>query len=422
MRLFTAILAAALIAILTATGPARAADYQLAPQDRLALRVAQWSPTQQNYVRLDAVSGEYTINADGMVSIPLIGTVKAGGETIAALSEVLTTRLRRQVGLSELPEIGLEVVGHQPVYVLGDVASPGAFPYRPGVTARQALALAGGFLRPGATTAAGAFSDALRHEGEIRTLTAELASLQSNRERILADLQSLAAQNGTAATAKAGAASATASVTPAAAPMQPIDTKILAARQTSRQAQSARIRELQTVLRGQIDKLNEQIALRRAQVDEHKKELKGFADLKDRGIIANTRYVALSSTVNDLEAKRLQLEIAWLTAQQQLNAAERDEATLFDDARSQDLTQLAQVEQDIAAAQIRLQTVKQLHAQAVAAGLAAPLADQEYVTKYQVTRSQDGATKSFDAAPGEALRPGDLVTITHVEVASQVSN
>jgi exopolysaccharide production protein ExoF len=49
------------------------------------------------------------------------------------------------------PHIALAVVSFRPIFVLGDVKAPGSFPYQPGLTVEQAVALAGGQSTGGAT-------------------------------------------------------------------------------------------------------------------------------------------------------------------------------------------------------------------------------------------------------------------------------
>ena len=43
------------------------------------------------------------------------------------------------MALSRRPETSVQIVEYRPVYILGDVERPGEYPYRPGLTALQAL-------------------------------------------------------------------------------------------------------------------------------------------------------------------------------------------------------------------------------------------------------------------------------------------
>ena len=105
----------------------------LAPGDRI--KVALYGD--------DAMSGEYDVAADGTVSLPLVGITPAVGLTPEGLRQALESKL--SVGLYKNPRISVQVVSLLPVYVLGEVRKPGAFPYVPDMTLSKAAALAEGY-------------------------------------------------------------------------------------------------------------------------------------------------------------------------------------------------------------------------------------------------------------------------------------
>jgi polysaccharide export outer membrane protein len=96
------------------------------------------------------------VNIDGQISLPLTGEFKAQGLTVSELQakvrgEVSAKVLRRRTSdgreLSEMlapDEISVTIAEYRPVYVNGDVSQPGQQVFRPGMTVRQAIALAGG--------------------------------------------------------------------------------------------------------------------------------------------------------------------------------------------------------------------------------------------------------------------------------------
>lgn len=98
-----------------------------------------------------------TIDANGELTITLLGTVKAAGLQLSELRTNLqrllpekTFRKRGPDGRENLAvlnpdEIGVEVVEYRPLYITGDVSKPGQQVFRPGMTVLQAVALAGGY-------------------------------------------------------------------------------------------------------------------------------------------------------------------------------------------------------------------------------------------------------------------------------------
>jgi polysaccharide export outer membrane protein len=117
----------------SAANPPALANYPLGVGDHLRITTFD-EPT---------LSGEFTVNADGAISFPLIGDVPATGRTTEQLSKAMTRRLA--AGYLKAPRISIDVIGYRPFYVLGEVNQPGQYPYSPGLTVTRAVATANGF-------------------------------------------------------------------------------------------------------------------------------------------------------------------------------------------------------------------------------------------------------------------------------------
>jgi polysaccharide export outer membrane protein len=98
-----------------------------------------------------------TVSLDGEVSIPLAGTIKAAGlpvsELLKQIKAIIPTKayqIRTSDGRElytaiSADEISLTVAEYAPVYLTGDVAKPGQQTFRPGLSVRQAVSVAGGY-------------------------------------------------------------------------------------------------------------------------------------------------------------------------------------------------------------------------------------------------------------------------------------
>ena len=140
------------------------------------------------------------IDADGRVSLPLLGRMKAAGLTLSQLQssirELLPTKVfrRRTEDGREYPvlltpdEVTLSVAEYRPVYVNGDVAKPGQQAFRPGLTVRQALALSGGYdvMR---FRAKDPFLESANLRSEYTSLWTEFAREQIRISRLQAELR-----------------------------------------------------------------------------------------------------------------------------------------------------------------------------------------------------------------------------------------
>jgi polysaccharide export outer membrane protein len=109
------------------------APYLLRPSDQV--RVQVYGETN--------VTGDYTVDGEGYISVPLAGRVKAAGATTQQLERSIASRLNR--GMLKDAGVNVQVSSYSPFYIRGEVKKPGEFPYRPGLTVADAVALAGGY-------------------------------------------------------------------------------------------------------------------------------------------------------------------------------------------------------------------------------------------------------------------------------------
>ena len=89
------------------------------------------------------ISGTYLVDAGGNVSLPLVGTVSARGATTEALARRISARLKQ--GYVRDPHVTVTIEGYRPFFILGEVTTPGQYPYVPNMTVENAIAVAGGF-------------------------------------------------------------------------------------------------------------------------------------------------------------------------------------------------------------------------------------------------------------------------------------
>lgn len=89
------------------------------------------------------LSGDFEIDGQGVLSLPLIRRVQAKGLTIPALEQAITNKLKPNY--LKNPRVSVEVLNYRPFYILGEVQKPGSYPYVNGMTIVTAVAIAGGF-------------------------------------------------------------------------------------------------------------------------------------------------------------------------------------------------------------------------------------------------------------------------------------
>jgi polysaccharide export outer membrane protein len=91
----------------------------------------------------DGLTNSYAVDAAGMITMPLVGSLAARGLTTAQLSHALSERLKR--GYIREPKVAIEVEAYRPFFIHGEVAAPGQYAYVANLTVENAIAIAGGF-------------------------------------------------------------------------------------------------------------------------------------------------------------------------------------------------------------------------------------------------------------------------------------
>lgn len=106
-----------------------------------------------------SLSGEFFVNANGRLSLPLIGDVDAAGVNTTSLAATIQEKLAD--GYLRQPRVSIDVLTFRPYYILGEVNKPGEYPYSSGLTVLNAVATAEGF-----TYRASKKSVVIKHAGE----------------------------------------------------------------------------------------------------------------------------------------------------------------------------------------------------------------------------------------------------------------
>ena len=137
----------AAVAILMSGQNCLGAQYKLAPGDTVEVSIGS-APEQRNRVQ---------IQIDGTIALPWVGTMNVAGLSPAELQTHMETLLQSKILRQRSPDgreqalvikpgdVMTSVVEYRPIYITGDVLTPGQQVYRASMTVRQAVAVAGGF-------------------------------------------------------------------------------------------------------------------------------------------------------------------------------------------------------------------------------------------------------------------------------------
>lgn len=109
-------------------------SYHLGPGDVIQLRV----------LGADELNGLYSVQDDGTIRVLLVGSVPAAGLTPDQVQAEIQDRLKTGRFLTQ-PRVSVAVATYRPFYILGEVGSPGGYPYVSGMKVLSAVAAAHGY-------------------------------------------------------------------------------------------------------------------------------------------------------------------------------------------------------------------------------------------------------------------------------------
>ena len=123
-----------LILLPSAFRPLSLTAYVIGAEDILSINV--WKEQE--------MSRQVPVRPDGMISLPLLGDVKASGLTPLQLQDLLTTDLKKYISDPQVTVIVTQV-NSLSFNVVGEVLKPGYYPLTRRMTVLDAIAMAGGF-------------------------------------------------------------------------------------------------------------------------------------------------------------------------------------------------------------------------------------------------------------------------------------
>ena len=394
---------------LAAPAAAFAEEYRLGVMDKLRIRVAEWQTAEGAIRDWSAVSGDYSIGADGALSLPFIGTLPADGRTTAELAEEIGRKMQVLFGLKDLPSASVEIAEYRPVYLAGEVQTPGAYPYAPGLTVLKAVSLGGGLKRadPGQRFA----RDFLRSEGEAAVQLAERNRLLIRRARIAAEMDAakdivMPKELGDSDEARAILES---------------EKALMASREKRLRLQLTALADLKSLLTNEIDALGKKSETQTRQLELVQGDLTKVDSLAEKGLAISSRRLALEQRAADLQAALLDIDTASLKAKQDINKASQDETNLQNDWDAQLAQEMQNTEQELDTLTLKLGTSRDLMSEAM-------LQSADAVTLkggasaanigYSILRTVKGKAEQIRATETTPILPGDVVKVD-ISLATQ---
>lgn len=347
------------------------------------------------YGRTD-ISGEFSIQAEGVLAIPLLGAFHAEGKTLAQLSDEISKAFTKD--RDQPSQLVIEVTEWRPIYVMGAVDKPGQYPFKPNLTALQAVAIAGGMFRP---TNNGMFLGVTREKERVAEIKSQLARGLAQRARLKAEL-------GNEDLAAAGLRNKAEALSLDSASLLE-QSQVL---DWSRKTMDSRLegkRQAVTLSTNETDSYKKQLTEIEEQIRLTETMLAESQSLSDKGLSPRLRVVEIQRIIAGLQGEREQARASMFRAERSRIEASQDVETVSIDRKLQVQQELQSVEDKISTMQAELRT-----AQIVTATLpASPSSEEPGLSdvKIRIVRRDKTLSLSMVQAEQARLSPGDLLLV-----------
>jgi polysaccharide export outer membrane protein len=341
------------------------------------------------------LGGKFTIGADGAIGYPRLGRVPVSGMSAEEAANRITAGLAGRIPAGHT--VSVDVVGHAPVFVTGDVQTPGRYEYRPEMIVLELVALGGGLRRPQAPYGGAAL--------QVLTLQQELSDQKLMRWSQRVELARLQAEIADSAFDAVGLVRSGA---PAA--LVQAEAALFDRRRESLAAQLAALDALAKTLDEEIASLEASLALHDQELALIDLDVAATRQLADQGLMAQSR---LRENQRQLSAlKRDKLEVQSFLARARHNRIEiaQKSAAMREARESENALALRALELLIIRTDQKVVSVS-AGIDAASDELEASGLRQLPVASFTLVRRTEAGTRLIKVAEHDRVQPGDILEV-----------
>ncbi len=387
---------------LTSASSVHAEDnvYHLGVMDQVRIRVAEWKAAEGTVRDWGVIGGDYAVGPGGAIAIPFIGELQVAGKTTAEVAKEIGQRLQAQFALRTEPSASVEIAKFRPVYLTGDVTTPGEYAYVPGMTVLKAVSLAGGLRR---SDAGQRFArDFINASGKSAVYGSERGRLLARKARLLAEVDG----------AEEIAMPAALEKVPNAQALLASETSLMKSRRQRYELQLKALADLRELLESEVKSLGQKAETQKEQLAMVQKDRERISRLSEQGLATSQRRLSIEERTAEVESTLLDIDTASLRAKQDISKANQDEINLRNDWEAQRAKELQDTEAELERLELELNTSRQLMSEALAQSAEALKFDATKATiKYVVVRDEGEGPKEVPVEETTPVKPGDVVKV-----------
>lgn len=349
-----------------------------------------------------SLTGLYPIDVDGNIGYPVVGNFNVRGLTTTEIGEKLASVLSQHIpGLTVTASINQ----YAPVFVVGDVKSPGKYEFRPGMVALELMALGGGSGK-GEAPAITAGMQLITAQQEYADLQMQITTTNIRRARFQAELE------GTEFVYELPAA------TPASKESLSLSQHMLLGERTlfevrrNNLAAERQALEAQSASYGdEIETLQQSIKLHDAEISLLEENVASSKSLVDRGLAAKSNLRDMERDLSATRRDALELGSFLARARQNQLGVQQRIANLVEVRKSDAANNLQELDLNIARMELRSNAQLQTMAEIAKSSGNISSSDMRKNLLFTISRNVDGTFQEISANERSDIQPGDILRI-----------
>ncbi len=364
------------------------------------------APAQSQLVERVELSGEYVVEDDGNIFLPLFGSVPIVGQNPRQLEEHLAALFKSNLGRNGVASIILS--DREPIYIVGTITKAGTHKYTPGMTVMHAIALSDGLDT--------AYADFSRASESIRE--------RERRDKSARQLQLLLARQAALVGERDGKEAEVperlmeiVGVDKASALVSTFTTErrlALAAREAQRRSLQATM----TSAEREIDLLRTRLTHVEESIKNRSERLNLVTGMRAKGTFNDHTLFQVRGELSDVLEREDTVKSTLAQTEEKLAQARHDITKLDAESQMGLYRDLNSLESQIAEEDLVLLSSERLIRAAGSAALALPATPQDL--HFTIARRTSSGLKRFTADAMTALQAGDLLEITRKPLTQTV--
>lgn len=351
------------------------------------------------FVPRPELSGDYVVQPDGTIAIPLLGTVVAARRTVAGLDADLTRSFFDASGRPAI--ISIALMDRAPIYVVGPVRQPGVFKFEPGVTTLHAVALAGGFHRS---------VDDRWTSVEAARETTKQQIYQTRQRRLLAQIAVLQGEvEGVPPMPPARLKRMLGDVEANAAIAQEIERRAPVAR--AREERRKALAMIVDAAREGVELARQRLVPLQGSIDARRTRVATLQGLRNQGNLDRTVLAMAQTELNDAEERKIIVQNQVAEAELRASSAEVELRKFAIDTKVELEREIAVRERELDEVDGYLSTAGGIFE--ALTGTPRGVSLDESTVVFEIVRQSQAGQEVLPAQLNTPLRPGDLLRIRH---------